>query len=290
MSKNYSLYTLTIFLGISSIIGLAFPLVLQVVIDIPEEQMPFVWLLALGLAGLLSAANFAVHYGLSRYVIRRFREVLARVRAEDYRARVEFSSSDMLGLLAEDVNATLSHLEEKNNEVHQDELTGLPNRQFLRQHYRKNINRLATHRTAFLFFDLDKFKEINDQFGHLYGDQVLIEVAKRVSSALNENEFLVRLSGDEFLLVANLSGDCRGKDLAEQLKSLFVEPFAIQDTYLQVQVSIGVSTAPAQGTGLADLIRKADFAMYEAKKTEGSSYFLFEEQAEMEMTEIVESC
>lgn len=286
MTKSYSLNMFGTFLVLGSIIGLAFPFILQLFIEVPEDNLLFLQLLSLGAGWLLGVANYAVHYSFNRYVIGRFRDVLARVRSEDYSARVDFSSKDMLGLLAADINATLDHLEEKNDEVHQDELTKLPNRQFLKQHYRKNMNWLSHQKIAFLFFDLDKFKEINDQFGHLYGDQVLIEISKRVSSALAEDEFLVRLSGDEFLLVAKLSEDCTGKDLAEQLMSLFVEPFDIQETFLQVQISIGVSLAPTQGILLNELIRKADFAMYLAKKTEGSSYHLFEEQQEKDGSEI----
>ena len=289
MKKNYSMYMLGIFLGVGSVIGLAFPYMLQMLILVPQEDFMFLQLLALGAGWLLGAVNFGIHYSFNSYVIRRFREVLARVRAENYSARVDLTSSDMLGLMAADVNATLSHLEEKNDEVEHDDLTGLPNRYFLKQHYRKIIGLLAHQKIAFLFFDLDKFKEINDQFGHLYGDQVLVEVSKRVSSALLEDELLVRLSGDEFLLVAPLSKGCDGKNLAEQLQACFIEPFHIQNTSLQIQISIGVSTAPTHGNELTELIRKADFAMYEAKKTEGSSYYLFEERLEMGALEIAES-
>ncbi|MFD1032488.1 diguanylate cyclase domain-containing protein [Metaplanococcus flavidus] len=289
MTKNYSLYLLWISLGMGTLIGLALPYALHFFIEMPGEDFLSLQLLALGAGWFLGAANFVVHYIFNHYVIGRFRGVLARVREEDYSARVNFTSRDMLGLLADDVNATLSHLEEKNDEVQHDDLTGLPNRYFLKQHYHKNIGRLAHQKTAFLFFDLDKFKEINDQFGHLYGDQVLVEVARRVSSALAEDELLVRLSGDEFLLVAHLSKDCTGKDLAEQLQACFAEPFDIQDTSLQVRTSIGVSTAPFHGTELAELIRKADFAMYEAKKTEGSSYYLFEERLEVETLGVAET-
>lgn len=282
--KNYSLYMLGVFLGLGTIIGLSFPDMLRLFIDVPEESMLLLRIMALAAGWALGAANYAVHYSFNRYIIFRFREVLARVRDEDYSARVDFSSNDMLGLMAKDVNATLNHLEEKNDEVLHDELTGLPNRHYLKQYYRRNIRRMARQRTAFLFFDLDKFKEINDQYGHLFGDRVLVEVSKRVHSALAEGEVLVRLSGDEFLLVAKLSEECTGKDLAEQLMALFIEPFEIHETLLPVQTSIGVSNAPTHGTGLAELIRKADFAMYEAKKKTGSSYFLFEEKKEMEAT------
>lgn len=274
-----------IFLGLGSVIGIVFPFMLQLLIDVPEESFLFLQLLSIGAGWLLGAANFAVHYFFNRSVISGFRDVLARVRAEDYSARIDFSSKDMLGLMANDVNATLSHLEEKNNEVQHDELTGLPNRQFLKEHYRIATNQ-KTHQTiAFLFFDLDKFKEINDHYGHLFGDQVLVEVAARVRSALAEDEVLVRLSGDEFLLVANMSDGRTGKDLAEQLMSLFVEPFNIHSTLLQVHTSIGISTTPTHGSELNELIRKADFAMYAAKKKAGISYTLFDEKQEMEKSE-----
>lgn len=272
---------LGISLGLSLLAGLAFPYLLETLVEIPEASMAMLRLVAIAATLLLGGSIFAVHYFSNRYVISRFREVLGRVRSEDYQARVQLPSSDMLGKLTADVNATLAHLEEKNDEVLHDELTGLPNRQFLKQYYRKNLGRLIHRRTAFLFFDLDKFKEINDRHGHLYGDKVLVEVAGRVRAALAEDEFLVRLSGDEFLLVANLPEGCTGQELAEQLLALFFEPFDIHGTLQQVQTSIGVSTAPADGENLAELIRQADFAMYKAKKQEGLSYYLSKKNVEV---------
>ncbi len=288
--KNYSLLMLGCFLAVGTILGIAFPYMLQSVMAVPAESMTKLRLLSLGTGLVIGFANFTVYYIFIHYTIRAFRIVLARVRDEDYKARVELSGDDMLGLLADDVNFTLSHLEEKNDEVLLDELTGLPNRQFLKQYYRKNSRCLAHEKTAFLFFDLDKFKGINDQYGHLYGDRVLMEVSNRIGAALSEGEFLVRLSGDEFLLVAKLSESCTTQYLAEQLMKLFIEPFEIHGTMLQIQTSIGVSLAPEQGTEMTELIRKADFAMYQAKKTEGISYRLFEEHAAKEMTEMAESC
>lgn len=286
MLKNYSLYMLGAFLGIGLLIGLIFAGILQILITLPDQSLLVLYSLAAG-AGLFSGAvTFLVNYSFIRSIISHFREVLALIHEEDYSARVNFSEKDMIGLLADDVNCALEHLEEKNDEALHDELTGLPNRQFLNQHYRKNFSRLVQNRTAFLFFDLDKFKDINDQFGHLYGDRVLVSVADRVRSALVEDEVLVRLSGDEFLLVAKLPKDCSGKEFAEQLTDLFTEPLDIHETFLQVQTSVGVSIAPMHGTCLNELIRKADFAMYEAKKTEGSSYYLFEERLEKEIVEI----
>lgn len=273
------------FLGTGSLIGLAFASVVRFLIAVPEEEVLSLYLLALGAGLVSSAAIFLINYAFIRSIIGHFRTILARIHEEDYSARVGFSGGDMIGLLADDVNCALEHLEEKNDEALHDDLTGLPNRQFLKQYYRKNFGRLTRHRTAFLFFDLDKFKEINDQHGHLHGDKVLVEVAGRIKTALAEDEFLVRLSGDEFLLVATLSEDCTGKDLAKQLMALFFEPFDINGSLQQVQTSIGVSTAPVDGEDLAELIRKADFAMYEAKKQEGLSYYLFQQQGDVHVAE-----
>lgn len=290
MRKNYSVYMFGAFLGTGLLIGLAFASIVLFLIAVPENEVFYLYLLALG-AGLVSgAAIFLINYSFIRSIIGHFRQVLARIQEEDYSARVSFSGRDMIGLLAEDVNCALEHLEEKNDEVLHDELTGLPNRQFLKQYYEKNSEWLNQHKTAFLFFDLDKFKEINDQYGHLYGDKVLMEVAGRIREALARDEFLVRLSGDEFLLVANLTEDCTAADLAEQLMALFFEPFDINGSAQQVQTSIGISTAPADGENLAELIRKADFAMYEAKKQEGISYYQFHRQAEVLVAEMAERC
>ncbi|WP_372869198.1 diguanylate cyclase domain-containing protein [Planomicrobium okeanokoites] len=290
MAKNYSFYMFGAFLAIGSLIGVAFGSIIQFLIAVPEQALPALYLLAVGTGLLCGTVIFLLNYSFLRSIIGHFREILARIQEEDYSARVNFSGRDMIGLLADDVNCTLAHLEKKNEKALHDELTGLPNRQFLNQHYRKNFGRLAHHRTAFLFFDLDKFKKINDDNGHLYGDKVLVEVAKRVSTELAEDEFLVRLSGDEFLLVANLSEAYTGKDLAEQLMALFFEPFDINGSLQQVQTSIGVSTAPEDGKDLGELIRKADFAMYEAKKVEGLSYHLFKESEKAETTIVHHPC
>ncbi|RLQ90180.1 diguanylate cyclase [Planomicrobium sp. Y74] len=290
MRKNYSVYMFGAFLGTGSLIGLAFASIVQFLITVPENEVFYLYLLAIGAGMVNGAAIFLINYSFIRSIIGHFREILARIQEEDYSARVCFSGRDMIGLLADDVNCALEHLEEKNDEVLHDELTGLPNRQFLKQYHRKNSGWLAQQKTAFLFFDLDKFKEINDQYGHLYGDKVLMEVAGRIRAALAKEEFLVRLSGDEFLLVASLSEGCTGKDLAEQLMAFFFEPFNINGSLQQLQTSIGVSTAPSDGENLAELIRKADFAMYIAKKQEGISYHLFQEQDAVRISEMAEPC
>ncbi|XKE94448.1 GGDEF domain-containing protein [Metaplanococcus flavidus] len=290
MRKNYSVYMLVTFLGLGGLMGLGFAAVVQFLIPMPKEYVLSLYLLALG-AGLINAgAIFLINYSFIRLIIGHFRTVLARIQKEDFSARVSFSGSDMIGLLADDVNCALEHLEEKNVEVLHDELTELPNRLFLKQYCRKDFSFLDRQRTAFLFFDLDKFKKINDQNGHLYGDKVLVEVARRIEASLADDEFLVRLSGDEFLLVASLSEDATGQDLAEQLMALFIEPFDINGRLQQVRTSIGVSTSPADGDDLEELIRKADFAMYEAKKQDGLSYYLFQKQSEVQVADTVESC
>lgn len=97
-------------------------------IGIPTEERFTLHLLAIAAGLFTGAAIFLVNHTFNRYVIGHFREVLARVQEEDYSARVEISGRDMLGMLADDVNATLSQLKEKNDEALHDDLTGLPNR------------------------------------------------------------------------------------------------------------------------------------------------------------------
>jgi diguanylate cyclase (GGDEF)-like protein len=146
-----------------------------------------------------------------------------------------------------------------------DELTGLPNR---RAFYARADAHLATPepQLALLLLDLDRFKEVNDSLGHLVGDQLLIQIGLRLSEQLRDGDLLARLGGDEFAIL--LTGTTREQAIAiaTQLRTAVAIPHTLEGIALRTEVSVGLSFAPDHGNELSVLLRRADIAMYKAKR------------------------
>jgi histidine ammonia-lyase len=148
-----------------------------------------------------------------------------------------------------------------------DALTGLPNRVLFRDRVGQALAtaRREQHEVAVLMLDLDRFKEINDTLGHAAGDELLKEVARRLSSVLRESDSIARLGGDEFsILLPGVSGT----DLAEivgRVAGSLEEPLIVDDLPLNVDVSIGLASFPKDGDDADRLLQRADVAMYLAK-------------------------
>ena len=116
-----------------------------------------------------------------------------------------------------------------------------------------------------LFFDLDRFKDVNDTLGHRVGDQLLIEVARRAGSVLGEAVAFARLGGDEFAALVPLNGIVRAQHYGELIVSLVNEPFEIDHHRVSVAASVGIATGDALLDDGHELLKRADVAMYEAK-------------------------
>ena len=152
-----------------------------------------------------------------------------------------------------------------------DELTGLPNR-FLFQHtFGKMTAQAKRSRTgvAVLYIDLDHFKKVNDNHGHLVGDMVLREVAQRIGFRLRDTDGAARWGGDEFtVLLWNVSTDGDAAKIARDITTSLSEPYSISGVRIDyLGASIGVSIFPRDGQDLDTLLHKADEAMYRAKHT-----------------------
>ncbi|GFE50019.1 bifunctional diguanylate cyclase/phosphodiesterase [Roseobacter cerasinus] len=151
----------------------------------------------------------------------------------------------------------------------QDPLTALPNRMHLNEKMTELSARLTadeTERLAVLTIDLNRFKEINDIYGHSAGDAVLSAVGKRFCATLEEDEFVARSGGDEF--VALKRGVRRQEQVmafAKRLHALLIEPIQIDQASVVVGASIGIATSMHDGRVLHDLLHKSDLAMYRAK-------------------------
>ena len=152
-----------------------------------------------------------------------------------------------------------------------DRLTGLPNRELLLDRvdqalrYSIRNNQLC----AGFFLDLDKFKPINDTYGHAVGDQVLQEIAKRLQKVVREADTLSRLGGDEFFMLArDIHTEEAAYALAAKLEQQLEAPIALANMPLMeaIEVSIGVCIFPYRDATAIDVIRRADHAMYEAKR------------------------
>ncbi|WP_460841957.1 sensor domain-containing protein [Noviherbaspirillum agri] len=158
--------------------------------------------------------------------------------------------------------AQLRHL------AHHDSLTGLPNRHFLFDLAAEVFPKVTAEATtvAAFFIDLDGFKKVNDALGHAVGDELLRAAAMRLKNAVRKDDILVRLGGDEFMLLArNLSDMQIAEDIAQQIVDSVRAPFLLQGHELNISASIGIALYPFDGEDIDTLMKKADIAMYQAK-------------------------
>jgi diguanylate cyclase (GGDEF)-like protein len=151
-----------------------------------------------------------------------------------------------------------------------DPLTGLANRKALRVRIEQETaveprGSPGSGRFALLLLDLDRFKEVNDTLGHGVGDRLLVEVAQRLSRAVDPRHLVARLGGDEFAVLAPGMDQAMAMDLARRIGGLLSEPVQLDGMPLDVHSSIGVVSFPEHGDDYASLMRCADVAMYQAK-------------------------
>ena len=154
-----------------------------------------------------------------------------------------------------------------------DELTGLPNRRLLLDHLHKGLAAAQRHgmHGALLFFDLDRFKIINDTLGHAVGDTLLQQVAERLAAKVRAEDTVARLGGDEFVvLLPQLSDEQKdavnqAKIVADKLCAILAQPYNLQGHTHHVTPSIGVVLFPTAADTVDDLLKRADIAMYRSK-------------------------
>lgn len=185
-------------------------------------------------------------------------------------------SIDIAGRLAVAL-ASAEREEALYRQAHFDELTGLPNRQLLKDRLEQQLvhARREKQNGAILFLDLDRFKEINDVFGHSVGDIVLAQAAERIVSEVRDTDTVARLGGDEFVIVMpHLTGDNTLRKTASRVLARLTEPFTVRGTNHFLSASIGIVVFPDDGDSVETLLKNADVAMYRAKDS-GRSRFVF---------------
>jgi diguanylate cyclase (GGDEF)-like protein len=164
--------------------------------------------------------------------------------------------------------------------VRQDPLTHLPNRVSFNETLDAALKRLALSGEEFavLLLDLDRFKEVNDRFGHPAGDEFLVQVASRLQRCTRAAEHVARIGGDEFALVmANLVRPEDALEIAERFVAAFAEPFLIEGCEIVGATSVGIVLAPRDGNTPLDIMKNADAALYRAKKAGPGTICFFEE-------------
>jgi diguanylate cyclase (GGDEF)-like protein/PAS domain S-box-containing protein len=161
-----------------------------------------------------------------------------------------------------------------------DPLTGLPNRalfmdrlQMAFVHHKRN----EEHLFAILFLDLDRFKNINDSFGHMTGDELLVLVAKRLRSHIRPDDTIARFGGDEFVvLLGNIKEESDATKIADRINNILTEPFHLMHHELYVGITIGIAISNHEYQQPEEILRDADTAMYHAKLRGKACYLVFD--------------
>ena len=173
-----------------------------------------------------------------------------------------------------------------------DPLTSLPNRVLGLERLQQAIGAAARHQTqlALLYLDLDKFKYVNDTHGHALGDLLLKSVARRLTGCLRAEDSLCRLSGDEFMIVLpNVKNVNQVSNACERILSRHLEPFDLDGIQVVTSFCVGAVIYPQDGASGETLMRNADMALYEAKKTGSNSFRFFEPQMNANLLQYVKT-
>lgn len=177
-----------------------------------------------------------------------------------------------------DISEQRNAAEQIAHQATHDALTGLPNRTLFDRRLAEAVHaaQISDGQVGVLFFDLDRFKQINDTLGHPVGDKLLQQVALRLRAQLRRHDTVARMGGDEFtVLLPNVSGQEVVEETARLLLEAMDEPFDIDGQELFVTASIGLSLALRDGIDAATLLKNADTAMYRAKEEGRDSYRVY---------------
>lgn len=190
------------------------------------------------------------------------------------------NTSDEITYVAKEINTLLDNINRQEKEInvlaYHDYLTGLPNRLRFNEMISDAILEAKGSKEQFavLFLDLDSFKSVNDTMGHNIGDDLLIEVAKRIQTVLFSQCMIARAGGDEFLILSRNTSQEEAKKLASAILGVFKEKFIVQKQVIYTSTSIGIAIYPSDGIDTVSLIKNADIAMYYSKDQGKNKYQL----------------
>lgn len=196
-------------------------------------------------------------------------------------------------ILVEDIKRLMRSLQTENHKVqesrsqlqhlaHHDSLTGLPNRSYGQLLFKQSLAKSQSDKVnlGILFIDLDNFKPVNDALGHEAGDTLLVLLSQNLCDLLSETQNIVRFGGDEFLIMSPYIDRSELESLALTVINECTKGFDVMQTRLVLSASIGIASSPQHGNNFEQLSRKADIAMYQAKKDGRSTYHFYDESLE----------
>ena len=222
-------------------------------------------IVAFGLVGLITARRLTKP-------LRRLSSTAEKLKRGDYDSQVPSGYGGEIGELAESFETMRQALQDRDGQIRRlatrDRLTDLPNRDRFRQELRQALERAGRKPTAVLMLDMDRFKHVNDQLGHRFGDGLLKAVAERLRdhAKAHARAVLARLGGDEFGLLLPRTDSAAAHRLAQHILADFERPIQLDGHKVDLSAGIGIACAPEHGQDVDALLSRAELAMYAAKQ------------------------
>jgi diguanylate cyclase (GGDEF)-like protein/PAS domain S-box-containing protein len=184
--------------------------------------------------------------------------------------------------IAKDITERYEYQKQIEQMAFYDSLTGLPNRPLFEERLKEalEISHENLYLTAVLFIDLDRFKLINDSLGHHFGDEFLKIIAKRLLENLRKSDTVARFAGDEFTILIPETDEKQVIKLADRLNKALIEPYKIKGHSFSISGSIGIALSDSNKTTAEELLRRADTAMYHAKRLGKNTYKIYTKELE----------
>jgi diguanylate cyclase (GGDEF)-like protein len=196
--------------------------------------------------------------------------------------RIQGGDSEIISTIAHDISELKSTQAQLEHQATHDPLTGLPNRPLFQELGEQALARSDRYGTtvAVLFLDLDRFKPVNDSFGHAIGDELLVQVAGRLRTSVRRGDVVARFGGDEFVVLCeHPAGQTEMLELALRLIDALSEPVEIGGVMAMVGASVGIAIGGGGRMTIDTLIRDADAALYQAKEEGRGRAVLFGSRA-----------
>jgi diguanylate cyclase (GGDEF)-like protein/PAS domain S-box-containing protein len=233
---------------------------------------------------------FAGDDGRATMLVRTYRKDGAVIWVEWHNSVLRDDAGNVISVLslAQDVSSRIQAEERLQYMATHDGLTGLPNRLLLTDRIETALSRSkrSGKRVCVMFLDLDRFKDVNDTLGHKIGDELLKELARRVREVLRETDMLVRLSGDEFVVVLEDLGERDAPEgVAQKILDSVRQPYHLSGSKVQVSASIGLCLYPGGADDTEGLLRNADAAMYRAKELGKNTWQVYSSALDEERSE-----
>jgi diguanylate cyclase (GGDEF)-like protein len=245
-------------------------------------------------AGLAAVFTFPLHHGDSQQgALDLYRDTPGALSADAMTDAQTLADVAAAYLLNAQARADLQDSSDRAREAAlHDALTGLPNRVLMLERLEHAFlrGRRSTKTSAVFFVDLDRFKAVNDSYGHHVGDELLVAVAERLTGVLRPGDTLARLSGDEFVILCeDLDGPSQADAIVGRVDAVLALPFALSGAEVRMTASIGIAFTGRGNDAPEQLLRDADLAMYRTKRQRGSrqvidlrELHLAEDQADLE--------